>query len=90
MVACDRQVSTREHALRRLTHAHACTPEEAEATGTHAHPLAAVDAPSPPLQNPGKSTLLDILAGRKSVGRLTGSVMVNGAPRGPTFVRHIS
>jgi alpha-D-ribose 1-methylphosphonate 5-triphosphate synthase subunit PhnL len=29
----------------------------------------------------GKSTLMDILAGRKSVGNLTGSVMVNGMPR---------
>eukprot|EP00882_Tetradesmus_deserticola_P021972 GHRQ01023833.1.p2 GENE.GHRQ01023833.1~~GHRQ01023833.1.p2 ORF type:complete len:118 (-),score=39.96 GHRQ01023833.1:895-1248(-) len=29
----------------------------------------------------GKSTLMDILAGRKSVGNLTGSVLVNGRPR---------
>ncbi|KAF8067234.1 ctr9 [Scenedesmus sp. PABB004] len=29
----------------------------------------------------GKSTLMDILAGRKSVGTLTGAVLVNGAPR---------
>jgi ABC-type Mn2+/Zn2+ transport system ATPase subunit len=29
----------------------------------------------------GKSTLMDILAGRKSVGNLTGSVLVNGMPR---------
>ncbi|WIA12817.1 hypothetical protein OEZ85_006447 [Tetradesmus obliquus] len=29
----------------------------------------------------GKSTLMDILAGRKSVGNLTGSVLVNGLPR---------
>eukprot|EP00877_Chromochloris_zofingiensis_P013185 jgi/Chrzof1/811/Cz01g29200.t1 len=35
----------------------------------------------------GKSTLMDILAGRKSVGNLTGEVLVNGAPRGPEFSR---
>jgi ABC-type multidrug transport system ATPase subunit len=29
----------------------------------------------------GKSTLMDILAGRKSVGNLTGAVLVNGRPR---------
>lgn len=29
----------------------------------------------------GKSTLMDILAGRKSVGNLTGSVLVNSLPR---------
>jgi len=29
----------------------------------------------------GKSTLMDILAGRKSVGHLTGEVLVNGAPQ---------
>ena len=38
----------------------------------------------------GKSTLLDILAARKSVGRLTGSVLVNGVPRGVSFARHTS
>jgi ABC-type multidrug transport system ATPase subunit len=38
----------------------------------------------------GKSTLLDILAARKTVGRLTGAVSVNGAPRGSDFVRMIS
>lgn len=38
----------------------------------------------------GKSTLLDILAARKSVGRLTGRVAVNGAPRGSSFARHVS
>ena len=38
-------------------------------------------------QNAGKSTLLDILAARKTVGRLTGTVKVNGAPRGSSFVR---
>ncbi|GBF91578.1 hypothetical protein Rsub_04318 [Raphidocelis subcapitata] len=37
----------------------------------------------------GKSTLLDMLAARKTLGRLTGSVLVNGKPRGPGF-RHIS
>lgn len=29
----------------------------------------------------GKSTLMDILAGRKSVGNLTGAVLVNARPR---------
>lgn len=29
----------------------------------------------------GKSTLMDILAGRKSVGNLTGAVLVDGKPR---------
>jgi ATP-binding cassette subfamily G (WHITE) protein 2 len=38
----------------------------------------------------GKSTLLDILAARKSVGRLTGSVSVNGVARGASFARHVS
>ncbi len=39
----------------------------------------------------GKSTLLDILAARKTIGRLTGAVAVNGAPRRPSeFVRKIS
>ncbi|GBF93870.1 ABC transporter G family [Raphidocelis subcapitata] len=38
----------------------------------------------------GKSTLLDILAARKTVGRLTGRVCVNGAPRTSDFVRRIS
>lgn len=37
----------------------------------------------------GKSTLLDMLAARKTLGRLTGSVLVNGKPRGPGF-RHVS
>jgi ABC-type multidrug transport system ATPase subunit len=35
----------------------------------------------------GKSTLLDMLAARKTLGRLTGAVWVNGAPRGPGFRR---
>jgi ABC-type uncharacterized transport system ATPase subunit len=36
----------------------------------------------------GKSTLMDILAGRKSVGHLTGEVLVNGAPQHKkTFTR---
>lgn len=35
----------------------------------------------------GKSTLMDILAGRKSVGLLSGQVLVNGQPRGREFVR---
>lgn len=38
----------------------------------------------------GKSTLLDILAARKSVGRLMGSVAVNGVARGANFARHVS
>ncbi len=36
----------------------------------------------------GKSTLLDILAARKHVGRLSGSVLVDGRPRDAgAFVR---
>ncbi|GBF87651.1 ABC transporter G family [Raphidocelis subcapitata] len=35
----------------------------------------------------GKSTLMDIISARKSVGRLTGTVFVNGVPRGPDFGR---
>jgi ABC-type multidrug transport system ATPase subunit len=35
----------------------------------------------------GKSTLLDMLAARKTLGRLRGTVCVNGAPRGPGFRR---
>lgn len=31
----------------------------------------------------GKSTLLDVLAGRKRVGRLSGTVMLGGAPASP-------
>jgi len=38
----------------------------------------------------GKSTLLDILAARKTIGQLSGSVTVNGAPRASEFVRKIS
>ncbi|GBF91998.1 ABC transporter G family [Raphidocelis subcapitata] len=38
----------------------------------------------------GKSTLLDILAGRKTLGRLTGTVLVNGRPRGGDFARCVS
>ena len=30
---------------------------------------------------------MDIISDRKSVGELTGSVLVNGAPRGPEFLR---
>jgi hypothetical protein len=38
--------------------------------------------PRTPPTSPGKSTLLDILAARKTVGRLAGAVCVNGALRG--------
>ena len=31
----------------------------------------------------GKSTLLDVLAGRKSVGRVEGSLLFNGMERSP-------
>jgi ABC-type multidrug transport system ATPase subunit len=47
-------------------------------------------SPSAHTQCKGKSTLLDILAARKTVGRLTGRVCVNGAPRTSDFVRRIS
>jgi hypothetical protein len=30
---------------------------------------------------------MDIISARKSVGRLTGTVFVNGVPRGPDFAR---
>ena len=35
----------------------------------------------------GKSTLMDMISARKSVGRLSGEVLVNGAPRGADFAR---
>jgi len=38
----------------------------------------------------GKSTLMDILAGRKSAGLLTGSVTVDGAPRGKDFAHRMA
>ncbi|KAL3683081.1 hypothetical protein R1sor_001103 [Riccia sorocarpa] len=36
----------------------------------------------------GKTTLLDVLAGRKTVGRITGEILINGYPKVPeTFAR---
>ena len=29
----------------------------------------------------GKTTLMDVIAGRKTVGRITGSILVNGQPK---------
>lgn len=65
----------------------------------HLHMLAQIPPPclhpkhhhtTLPRTSTGKSTLLDILAARKTVGKLKGSVTVNGALRGASFVRHIS
>ena len=35
----------------------------------------------------GKSTLMDILAMRKSVGELTGQLLLNGQPATRSFIR---
>lgn len=36
----------------------------------------------------GKTTLLDVLAGRKTMGRMTGEILVNGYPKEQaTFAR---
>eukprot|EP01133_Synstelium_polycarpum_P007883 gene7883-9254_t len=35
----------------------------------------------------GKSTLLDVLADRKTGGHISGDILVNGKPRGPSFIR---
>lgn len=36
----------------------------------------------------GKTTLLDVLAGRKTMGRITGEILLNGYPKVPdTFAR---
>lgn len=33
------------------------------------------------MQGAGKTTLMDVIAGRKTVGRITGDIMVNGKPK---------
>lgn len=38
----------------------------------------------------GKSTLMDILAMRKSLGNLTGGLLVNGSPAHASFIRQTS
>lgn len=38
----------------------------------------------------GKSTLMDILAQRKSLGNLTGSLLVNGQPAPASFIKQTS
>jgi ABC-type multidrug transport system ATPase subunit len=38
----------------------------------------------------GKTSLLDTLAGRKTVGYITGNILINGFPMGQSSVRHLS
>lgn len=57
---------------------HRCMPAQCTRTRvclTHAHMRRA------------QSTLMDIVSARKSVGRLSGDVLVNGAPRSADFAR---
>ena len=66
--------STEPH--RRVSH---CPEASRSPQGERAHPLLGL----------GKTTLLDILAGRKTVGRLDASaVLFNGCPATPAFLRH--
>lgn len=37
----------------------------------------------------GKTTLLDVLANRKNIGKVTGTILLNGAPRDKYFHRYI-
>ena len=36
----------------------------------------------------GKTTVLDVLAQRKNIGVITGDLLVDGKPLGPSFARH--
>jgi ABC-type multidrug transport system ATPase subunit len=38
----------------------------------------------------GKTSLLDTLAGRKTVGNITGSILINGYPMSQSSIRHLS